>query len=217
MIELEENGQITQLKHCRVYMVAGFTDGNPFKGFNIWTDTGPRKQSDIEAYDTFQGWATETLDVGRLLAEADVPRKASEFRVALVQSQRPGASAYPALQTGEHSRSVADIEGFLGWLTPLMSVTLPEPVPRLLMRFRYDAPEGRIESMFITTREARAAAFGKRANFGRLFGLAQDLEVTLEPQHFLQLSDDQALLEEMTRFGDDDDTLCGLNPLTRIV
>lgn len=216
MIELDADGNIPQLKHCRVYIVAGFTDGLPFKGFNIWTDTGPMKQSDIENYDTFQGWATETLDATKPVSNTTLPTQANEFRVALMEPSYRDGSPYPRIHTGDSHYDSPDKDGgFIYWLTPTLSVHLPEPVPRVFMRYRCDTPHGRIESLFVTTRAALAAAFGRRANFGRPFGMAQDLEVTLEPRNFLQLSDNQTLVEQMADSAEDG-TLCGWNPLLNL-
>lgn len=216
MIELDANGQISLLQHCRVYIVAGYTDGRPFKGFNIWTDTGPMTQRDIEAYNTFQGWATDTLDATQLVSSATPPTKANEFRVALMEPSFPGGSPYPQIHTGDaRYDSPGKSNGFLGWLTPTLSVHLPDPIPRLFVRYRCDTPHGRIESLFITTRAALTAGFGRRVNFGRPFGMSEDLIVTLEPRHFLQLSDEQSLVEELAQSADDG-TLCGWNPLLNL-
>ncbi len=217
MIELDANGQVPMLKHCRVYIVAGFTDGRPFKGFNIWTDTGPLKQSDIEAYDTFQGWATDTLDTSQLVPSTTTPKQAHEFRVALMKPSFPEGSPYPRIHAGDcRYDSPEASDGFIGWVTPTLTALLPDPVPRVLVRYRCDTPQGRIEAMFVTTRAELVSAFGRRANFGRPFGMTQDLEVTLAPKDFLQLSDNQALVEQMSDLADDT-TLCGWNPLLNLV
>lgn len=216
MIELDANGQIPKLTKCRIYIVAGFSGNQPFSGLNIWGNDGPYDQSFIESYDTFRGWATETLSIDQLVENTRPPRKPGEFRVALVKGYRTQDAVSAELDPCGGGYIREDSEDFLGWLTPTLTVDLPQPVRKSLVRFRWQAPEGLVEGLFTTTQEAWRAALGRRANFGKVFGLQHDLEVVLEPQHFLGLTDNQEHIASIVKPGRPS-TVCGFNPLEHLV
>ena len=217
MIELDANGQIPQTTRIRVYAVAGFSENRPFHGFNVWTDAGPRKPEDIERYDTFQGWASEELDVATRDASPGLPTKPGEFRVGLMAESRPGCGPYPVVhQHGPHYSSPETEEDFLGWLTPVQYFPLKAPQPKILVRFRAQLPEGLVDGLLVTHRPDLQAAFGKTANFGRIFGLDHDLTVMLKPEYFLQMSDNQVHIETVARCADQG-TVCGFNPLLCLI
>ncbi len=217
MIELDKDGNIPQLKQCRVYIVSGFKENRPFKGFNIWTDTSPRTLKDIEGYDTFHGWATEILDASAFVVSTTMPARPHEFRVGVLGHDSAERSPYPFIETGETRDSLEQSLNFRGWLTQVVSVTLPEPVPKVLMRFRKETEHGRIDGMYVTTRSAHSASLSRQANFGRQLGLQSDLVLTLESSNFLQMSDNQTEIEALRRNADAAGTLCGLNPLVHLV
>ncbi len=204
MIELNADGSFPVMTRCRVYIVAGYTDGRPFSGFNVWTDSGSMTPEDIEAYDTFKGWATEVLTAEDAHRGHGLPVHSGEFRVALMAHDDPRRGCYPALQR-PGQRDLSNSTLFCGWLTSVRSVELPQPVPSLLMRFDAQLDGTRIEGLFITERAALAAALNAMVEHqGRRFAL--------EPRFFAQLSDDQRLVEEMKRFVRDG-SVSGTNPL----
>ena len=218
MTELDENGNTPQLRYCRVYMVSGFFENRPFRGLNIWTDSGPVTQQRIEAYETFRGWATEALDVHAFVENTARPSSANEFRVGLMASPGEGRSPYPVLERGgETQRDVEPDMRFLGWITPTLQAVVPAPTPKILMRFRRNTEHGMLDGLYVTTQAKHSACIGRRANFGRQFGAQSDMLVDLASSDFLQLSADQAYLEvfrdELDGFG----TVCGLNPLAHLV
>lgn len=216
MIELDANGNIPQTTRLRVYAVAGFSDNCPFQGFNVWTDAGPCNPGDIERYDTFQGWASPELSVTDRDTSDGSPMRLGDFRVGLMAESRQGCGPYPVVhQYGNHAPSPEKDEDFLGWLTPVLHFAITAPVPKILVRFRAPVPEGSVEGLLVTSRPALQAAFGKTANFGRVFGLAHDLVVPVKPEYFLQLTDNQVHIETLFRCADQG-TVTGFNPLNHL-
>lgn len=212
MIELDEHGNIPAVTRARVYIVAGYTDGRPWSGLNHWSDGGPMTPAAIEAYPTFQGWACDELPVAPFVDNHDTPTHAGQFRVALFEDVHVPGRRYTALEQGPVREDLAQAPGFLGWISPTVKVRLPKPVPEILVRFRADLPgAGVVEGLFITTRPALDRARGRTVNLGARGG-AQDVVITLEARHFIQLSDDQRYLEKSRAFARDG-TLCGVNPL----
>lgn len=218
MIERNEKGEAFKLTRIRVYAVSGFSNNVPFSGFNVWTDDGSVTQAQIEAYASFQGWATPELSIDlEDRSESRVPQK-GEFRVGLSASRNFYGDYYPVLyqESGYSNLDPSHDSQFLRWLTPMLQFDVPAPVPVELVRFRAEASGGLVEGMLIATRKQLTAAFGKTANFGRPFGLTNDLLVHLEPQHFLVLSSNQ---EQVTRLNlcSDKGTLSGFNPLNHLM
>lgn len=72
MIERDANGNIPRKdERCRIYRVAGLTNGKAWEGFNQWTVGVFPSQAEIEAYPTFKGWVTgEILGTDRRIAGA---------------------------------------------------------------------------------------------------------------------------------------------------
>lgn len=118
MIELDENGKIPRSDElCRVYRVAGETNGKPWAGFNMWVK-GNMAQAQIEAYDTFRGWATEEVKEGATSFE---PAQNTAGRSCLRVGVECGGVRGPCffLWTSEHGGQDKREQspGFLRWAT----------------------------------------------------------------------------------------------------
>lgn len=215
MIELDENGRIPPVTQARVYVVAGFTDGRPFSGFNHWSNGGSMTQADIEAYDTFQGWACDTLSTDVLVDNQEPPSSPAHFRVALFDDPHVPGRRYTGLDVGpwRANRDLARQPGFLGWISPTFKATLVQPKPRLLMRHRVAVNGVVVESLFTATRDQVNAAIGRTVLLGSFPGTPGCFSVALAPGQFCQLSDDQRVVGAMQRFANEDGTICGVNPL----
>lgn len=224
MIELNKDGTERRATVTRVYIVAGFnSDGNAFAGFNIWDNSLCVSAADIEAYDTFRGWATEELDTSKFVIPQEVPpARENEFRVALMDNG--AGTVYPCFVT--HGGDCFEREKspyFLGWLTDTREVDLPKPEPQILVRFRAQVslePTGAlcdIGGLFITTRsELDQARTESIANLGRILGQDRDIVVPLRAGDFTILTSDQGEVHRLKRFLDSrlpGYTLEGINPL----
>lgn len=212
MIELDANGKIPVATQFRVYIVAGFTDNRPFKGFNIWSNESPVTQKQIEKYETFQGWATDTLDIGEGVENKQVPVGKEQFRVGLTKSSYRLGTPVVTLHTGDSNFNPEERPEFLRWLTLTFDIALPEPVRDILVRFQYKTAQGELESLFITTQAELDKAFGSTVTIA-VPGQSQGQAVTLGKKDFKQLSSDQDYLEITRKFARKDGTICGINPL----
>ncbi len=217
MIELDENGNIPKMTRVRVYGVSGYSNNRPFQGFNLWCDNSTLSQADIERYSTFKGWACDEVLLTARDDSPALPMVRDEFRLALMAESFIGGGPTVVMN---HSGSPGDFPhrspGFLGWLTPVLRFEVPTPVPNVLVRFRATTPVGQVEGMFISTHKALTAAFNRTANFGRVFGLTEDLVVPLAPQHFLCLTDNQDQVSRLEHSAEQG-TLSGFNPLNHLV
>lgn len=220
MIELDANGNLPAVTQARVYVVAGFEDGEPFSGLNHWSNGGSMTQERIEAYTTFQGWACETLLTDVIVDNQDPPSSAAHFRVALFEDPRLPGRRYTALDVGPASASehldLAQQPGFIGWISPTFLANLVAPVPRVLVRHRVAVNGTVVESLFTATREQVSAAFGRTVRLGSFPGTPENFPVMLAPGQFCQLSSDQRVVQEMLRFANPDGTICGINPLAAV-
>lgn len=217
MIECDKDGNVPKATRVRVYGVSGYSNNRPFQGLNIWDDSSIRSPADIERYHTFKGWASDEVLLTSRDESTELPTVRGEFRLALMTESFPGCGPTVLLY---HSESYCDLPSrapeFLGWLTPVLRFEVPAPVPNILVRFRAPTPAGQVEGMFISTQKALTAAFNRTANFGRVFGLTEDLVVTLDPQHFLSLTDNQDHVGHLLQSAQQG-TLSGFNPLNHLV
>lgn len=212
MIELDANGKIPVATQFRVYIVAGFTDNHPFKGFNIWSNESPVTQKQIEKYETFQGWATDTLTIGEGFENNEVPVRESQFRVGLIKSSYRLGTPVVTLHVGDSNFNPEERPGFLRWLTPTFDIELPEPVEDLLVRFTCKVAASEVESLFITTQAELDKVVGRTVSIVAP-GMLHGEPVKLEKKHFKRLSSDQDYLETTRKFARKDGSVSGINPL----
>lgn len=218
MIELDEKGQIPKATSVRVYGVAGYSGNRTFQGLNIWTNDSPRSQADIEAYPSFKGWASPRLFFDQLNKVPGYPANPGEFRVGLLAETYPGRGPEVAVQqySGGYTENLDTEPRFLGWISPILTFHVPAPVPQVMVRYKAPYRSGTLEGIFFCRQQELREAFGRKANFGRPFGLDHDIEVVLEPAHFLCLAVGQSEIEQF-QASSSRTTLSGFNPLVHLV
>ena len=201
-----------QMTKCRVYLVAGYEKNRPFSSYNLWNDVVV-DQARIEGYPSFAGWVTPEMNITELVENEVPPKKPNEFRVALMKGFRYENERYIIVHSGDkNSPSPQGMSNFVGWLSETITIEMPKPERKILLRFGADTPNGRIDGLFTTTGRAHRASIGRRANFGKVLGLSNDLEVVLQEAHFVQVSEDQTVIAGVTGQGRVV-TVCGFNPL----
>ena len=85
-----------------------------------------------------------------------------------------------------------------------------------LYKFYQDLVYGELEGLFIAEEKEVKNAIGKNMYFGEILGKHSEIYGKLEKYEIAEISEDQKLIQKLEKIFNDQEALCGYNPLDYI-